>query len=246
MRRVGLVVMIAVIAAKGHAATKYRLEIHRQGWPQASSSSVTVTVDGANVRTDFDRQPDDVITHDMAVSRDGGSTFVGINHELRTWFPLDTSPFVLRPLTLFGMTGKAVVRNINWSTSEKEHTGEGELSYVLEERFQGVSVKIKCTASVQISSTSTVDARLWPGHVPFLTGIPEVDAQITSSAELLLSFPERIVLIATKQYEGGSPVTETISMKIVEIQSLEKVVPDLFERPRGYVEQAPIVAAPGS
>ena len=250
MRRLGLVIII-VVAMKGQAATSYRLDIHRDGWPQASSTSVKVTVDGSNVRADFERPPNSVVTHDTALSRDGGKTFLAVNSELRTWFRMDASPFVLHLRALPVMTGKPVVRNVEWSTSRSQvetpggPTYAGQLSYVVEERFEDVRVRIKRTAVVRIWSTPALDARLWPARVPLMTGIPEIDTRIASSVELLGEFPERIVLVATTKYEGGSPSTETFSVTIAEMQSLEDVAPGFFELPRGYVEQKPIIAAPG-
>lgn len=253
MCRVAFLMMSTLVAIAGEAATSYRLERNREGWPAASLSSVKVTVDGSNVRVDFERIADEPVILDIALSRDGGKTFTAVNNELKTWYRMDTSPFVLYPSPLSGMTGKAAVRHVKWSAAESERdrtadapTYQRELSYVLEERFDEIRVEIKCTAEVRIWTTTKLNANLWPSRVAFATGIVELDAQIATRVDFREQFPERIVVIASKQYEGGSPTTETITMNVVEVESVENVASDFFERPRGYVEQAPVIAAPGS
>jgi hypothetical protein len=241
------------IALTGEAATAYRLEYYREGWPRASSRTEKVTVDGPNVRVDLARDPDTVATHHTVLSRDGGKTFVAINDELRTWYWLGSSPFVVSAGVLSGMSGKGAVRNIKWSTGDSSGGApateaparQHQLSYVLEERFEETRVRIKCTAILKIWTAPELDASLWPGHVAFVTGIPQLDAEIASRIGPHQGFPERIVLVATKQFDGGSLTTETISMRVVDVESVPDVPADLFERPRGYKEQAPVLAAPG-
>lgn len=253
MTKILFLAVATVIAAAAEAATAYRVNHQREGWPESSRSSVKVTIDGRDVRADFERAPDTVAKHDYVLSTDGGRTFVAVNDELRTWYRLDASPFVLHAGILSGMTGKAIVRDIRWSISDSDRKQSsnapihmGELSYALEERLWDSRIRIQCTAVVKIWPARNTNVHLWPGHAAFTTGIPEIDSRIAGSMELLREFPERIVLVATRQYDGGSPTSETISVTVDELHELESINPRVFVRPAGYREQPPVIGAPGA
>lgn len=237
------VVLAALVAAGAHAATAYRVTFGTNGRPPAYNVA-RVVVAGDEVRADFPRVPGEVGTCDFILSHDGGRTFTAFDNELRTWFPLDASPFTPTVFLLGGPGSTA--RKVRWSwTATGPRQYAGTLSCTIDERIADVKVSSARTISVIIETTDSLDRIAWPGVLPFVCSAPEVDRAVAASAASMKGFPLRIALTRTQQYDRGPLITERRSMSVDEIDTNFQADPKLFQVPAGYREQKPIVGAPG-
>ena len=70
------------------------------------------------------------------------------------------------------------------------------------------------------------------------------DAALAPKIAAVPGFPLKTLLVATRNFEGGMPQVETVTATVDEIRTV-KTPSGAFERPRDYVNQEPIIMAPG-
>jgi hypothetical protein len=244
MRR-ALLILIALVAAHAQAAISYRVKFESTD-PQVSASEARVVADGAKLRADFEEREGVVHLYDSMLSDDGGKTWIAVNDQLQTWYRADFPPFIARSRNFTAMDLTPSAKKIQWSVKRGAESSRGELSYALEDNIGGTIVRSKVHATVEIWPMEGKTAASWPAAVPFETRIAAVDEQIARSPELLGGFPRKIVVTATRQYEGGAPTTDTSTMTVDEVRELPSVDAKRFVRPANYREQPPVVGAPGS
>ncbi|HJQ40270.1 MAG TPA: hypothetical protein VKB93_24255 [Thermoanaerobaculia bacterium] len=238
--------LVALIAVHAHAATAYHVKLSSND-PVMMFTGVRVLVDGSKVRADMEVHEGQVHTYDYALSDDGGKTWIGVNDELQTWFPLDRPPLIVRSRKSTAMNWKPpAVKKIQWSRRHGPGSWIGELSYKLEDPIpHNTVVRSEVRATAEVWPRDPQPAVKWPAALPFLTGLAAVDEQLARSPGLLAEFPSKIVVTFTRQYEGGIPDSETTTMIVDEVQELPSADTKRFLRPAGYREQQPVVVAPG-
>jgi len=118
--------------------------------------------------------------------------------------------------------------------------------YVREEKVQGMRVRSKFTVTAEVWPGGVGAQPKWPAKVAFMTGIPEVDAKVANSTNMLDEFPRRIVVTVTRQYEGGVVMSETTTTVVDDIHEVPPVDAKRFVRPTDYREQPPVIGSPGS
>lgn len=240
--------VLLALTVNGHSATSFRVTFSSTGRGQLFDGA-HVIASNSNLRADMLLATGAPRLYDMILSLDRGATLVAINHELRTWFRLERSPFAVHS-HLFSLGGEFKAKRITWSeeNSSQGATAEskrvGQLSYVIERDFGGTSVDVRYKAIVSLWPMLEPPLTIrWPHVVPLSTGLPEVDAKIPVT--LLTSFPERIVVLVERQYTGGQPTVETYTMTVDDVRHVPSSPSEFFALPAGYREQAPIVGAPG-
>ncbi|HKO56568.1 MAG TPA: hypothetical protein VJ276_11875 [Thermoanaerobaculia bacterium] len=244
--------LIAVAAALPlQAAVTYRVEVEWAATRQSVDRS-RVTVDGKKIRIDFEPDGDATITGNALISTDGGKSYIGINSRLKTWWPANmqepwAQPFTPRPDR--GGHGERA-RKVQWTWREEpegeagKHNYSGDLSFVaLQDVMDGQTVDSRNTAKVEIATDEGIDAT-WLGFLPFITGIDDINSRLAASGGAIKGFPTRITLTSTRQYNHGPLLTAKHAMTVSDVKTLTSVDPHLFERPKDYREQAPVMAAP--
>jgi hypothetical protein len=183
---------------------------------------------------------------DAAVSRDGGKTFIGINHELQTWWPLEHRPFEKGSHLFHNFPWKQLkVSKVKWALRKTApHHYAGELSYVVTERIDTNTLEIAVKATLDLTTTDAQPRARWPAATLFRTGHATVDETIAPDLDAISEFPLRVSLTVTRQYEGGPPTTDVYISQVEEIRVIPDATSAACRRPASYREQPPVVGMP--
>jgi hypothetical protein len=73
--------------------------------------------------------------------------------------------------------------------------------------------------------------------------VESLDAELHSKAESIIGFPLRRLTTVSRAYEGGEAVVEILKMEVDDIRTVPSLPPEMFVKPDGYVNQAPIIGA---
>lgn len=238
-----LLVAAAAAALSVQAATTYRIE--REA-PKPEPAA-TVIVDGDRIRIDY-APVEGPVEADAMYSTDGGRTFIALNSGMRTWFrSKPRGPFT--PVS-GRIGGNAKARRIKWSWREEpgaeagSHLYVGSLDYTHVEEMMGSGVPSHCTARVEIRTSEAVDAR-WLGELPFRIGIADIDTKLAASGATIKGLPLSIAFTTTQQYDRGPLLKDERTMTVRDVATVKSVDPKLFETPKGYRYEEPVIAAPG-
>ena len=194
----------------------------------------TVLAEGSQRRIDV-VHPETPFTYDVLLSLlsdDGGATFIALNTELKTWFRKESAPLLGRPRIFGGRPNqRQSVRDVSVTTSEEPSDPIGGFAvhkYVVKTSF----MVREGQGAARIDALFGTTAIVWT-----------TDALLNPALAKIPGFPLRTTLTATRAYRGGPPQTFTISATISDIRTVD-APPHAFEKPKGYVEQAPIIGAP--
>jgi hypothetical protein len=231
------------------AATAYHVTFTGSG---ASRPALRVTSDADRRRIDLEKVKDSVITWSSLISSDGGHTFVALNAENQTWFPLKAAAPLSPSSALLAGLPTDRISDVRWDLQEEPATDEtganrkyvGRLSYRRHFDTSGVAVAVRCSAVLLTWTTDRTDQTLWVGALPFASGVADVEAELAKKAAAIKGFPIKITLSATRQYEGGPPMTELVTASVTNIHEVTVPAAD-FRRPTGYREQEPVIGGAG-
>jgi hypothetical protein len=229
-------------------ATSYRITITPA---KAAAVVAHITAAGANKRVAVDRAADEPYAFDVLLL--DGSTTTALNTSLRTWYEgepqLMARPRLYKPLP--GM--KAEVRDVKVNVDEepddellaghKIHKFVARINYVLRGKINGDRVDASYGTTLLIWTTSEIDETLSVPAMPLTTGVSEVDALLTPKLAVVHGFTLKTVVSATRTFAGGAPQTEVLTMTADNF-STTSADAALFQRPAGYVNQKPLIAAP--
>jgi hypothetical protein len=208
-----------------------------------------VIADGGYIRADaIGLSPDEPVTHDSVLWM-GSPPAIGLNSRNQTWYELtEANPFsldshYLAPLMKGDVKKLTVQLNAPAVVGGDRHY-TGRISYDVHQSFQGVRLKVTCTATIDVTTTDTVDRRHWLGHILPSTGYADVDAKLRAAEASIEGFPVRLSMKATRRYEGGPPMDDTVEIHVTDIR---EVTPELttVTRPANYRNQKPVLAVPG-
>ncbi len=230
-------------------ATSYRITITpAKGTPVVAH----VVAAGANKRVTVDRPADEPYAFDVLLL--DGHTTTALNTSLKTWYAEE--PQLMGKLGLYrpllGM--KAEVRDVKTSLDEepddellsghKVRKFVARINYGLRGMINGERVDASHGTTIMIWTTSEIDETLSVTAVPLTTGISEVDALLVPKLAAVRGFPLKTVISATRVFAGGAPQTEVLTVTAGDFSSTS-VDAALFQRPADYVNQRPLIGAPG-
>lgn len=234
------------------AATRYTVTIEVGARSQARQVA-TVLVDGAHRRIDIPRETTP-FAYDVLLSDDGGAAFTALNTQLKTWFRLGPAALAGSPLLnlRFPHARRKSVRDIKVTPSEEPSEpidGYATHKYVVRASYKmredlGAPVEEQSGATILIWTTDAIDALLAMRLVDFATGEPEVDALLAPALAKIPGFPLKSTVSMTRMFIGGPPRITTVTATVSDIRTVD-APPQAFERPADYVNQPPIVGAPG-
>lgn len=244
--------LLLLLAVRLEAATEYRVAFELTGNPlyRANGPSVyTVLVDGAHQGVLEDRGG--------FLSNDGGKTKIHLDPKLKTWWTSEESAIFgrLLPTLLLPMMTKATVRDVRVVSSDEPsdemfaglptHKYVVRATYTLATKIDGSPLSADFGLTIFLWTNETLDPATAVPAVDLTTGVPAVDGQLAPKIAAIRGFPLRTVLIATRAYTGGKPQVSTLTATVTDIRSVTPP-PGAFDRPRDYVNQAPILGAPGA
>jgi len=122
--------------------------------------------------------------------------------------------------------------------------------YVVKASFTTMSgrgaarIDIQHSATAMLWTTDAVDAALAVPLIGFSTGFAEVDAQLAPLAAKIIGFPLHVALTTSQAYQFGRPQTFTLDATVSDIRTVD-APPHAFDVPADYVNQPPILGAPG-
>jgi hypothetical protein len=234
------------------AATRYSIGVETTGDPLRPYVGATVLAENAQRRVEIVESP---IDYHVLLSDDSGATFTALNTVLKTWWR-PASKLLQGRLRIYdplpGSRRKSV-RDVNVTTSDEPseaiaglatHKYVVKMSFGTREDLSGTSVDARVGATILVWTTGAVDAGLALRAVDLTTGVPEVDALLDPAIAKIPGFPLRTVLTATRAFADWRPQTITVTATVSDIRTVD-APPHAFEPPKGYVEQAPIIGAPG-
>jgi len=234
------------------AATRYAVTTVDGARPK-SPQVATVLIDGAYRRIDIPRETAPFI-YDVLLSDDSGATFTALNTPLKTWFrmappALGGSPFV-NPR--FAHARRKSVRDIKVTPSDEPSEpidGYAAHKYVVRASYKmredlGAPVEEQSAATILIWATDAIDPSLAVRLVDFATGVPDVDALLAPALAKISGFALKSTVSVTRMFVGGPPRVTTVTATISDVRTVP-APPHAFERPSDYVNQPPVIGAPG-
>jgi len=243
--------LLLFLALRVEAATEYRLTVEITGNPLARANGVsahTVLVDGAHRR---------VFSEDGgSLSNDSGKTRIQLDSKLKTWWTSDQTAMFgrLHPTAPLPVMAKPKVRNVRVVSSDEPsdeifaslstHKYVVRATYTLVADVSGSPLSADYGLTIFIWTNETLDPATAVPPVDLTSGVPEVEAQLAPKIAGVPGFPLKTVLVATRAYAGGKPQASTLTATVSDIRSVTPP-PGAFERPRHYVNQAPVVVGPG-
>lgn len=243
--RLLLLAIAGVFALPLTAATRYAVTI--------GSTTATVLVDGPRRRIDFVRK-ETPFMYDVLLSDDGGATHTALNTQMKTWFAVKTAVLIGRPRIYVPLpyARNRSVRNVVVTPAEEPaepidgyaaHKYVVKLSFTIRESI-GELVDEKFGATILVWTTDAIDPALAVHAVDLTTGIAEVDALLVPALAKISGFPLKTTYSATRAFTGGPPQTFVITAAVSDIRNVD-APPHAFERPADYVNQPPVIGAPG-
>jgi hypothetical protein len=256
MRAPLLAVTALLAAAPLTAATAYHVTIEVTGDPLTKHPiAATIVSDGDNQLVSF-ASPDRTDAGSL-LSTDGGHTAVAINDRLKTWWWV-SSPLAMRPrprvLAPPPLVKNARVLDLRTTASDEPtdeaFSGYGTRKYVVRATYTlagdiaGAPVSADCGLTIFVWATDKIDRRAMFPAVELATRVPEIDAELAPKLAAVPGFAMKTVVVATRLYAGGAPQVETVTATVDDVGPATPP-PHAFERPAGYVNQPPVVSAPG-
>jgi hypothetical protein len=234
------------------AATRYTV-VAEDGVRTQSRPVATVLVDGAHQRIDVHRETTP-FAYDVLLSDDGGATFTALNTPLKTWFRIGPEGLAGRPLQnlTFPQARRKSVRDIKVTPSEEPSElidGYATHKYVVRASYEtredlGAPVEEQSGATILIWTTDAIDASLAVRLFDFATGVPEVDALLVPALAKIPGVPMKSTVSVTHKFVGGPLRITTVTITVSDIRTVD-APPHAFERPKDYINQAPIIGALG-
>ena len=241
------VLLLLLLAAPLEAATEYALTIETTGRLGQGTRRATVLVDGAN----WCRRANGVTE---LLSNDGGKTIIQLDHQLKTWWVVDPKLGAVRALQAMPITTNVKVRKLKVKASDEpsDETFAGLpvrkytviATYELAGEIGGTPLTSKHGINISLWTNDTLRGSMVVPPVDLATGVEAVDAQLASNVGRIPGFPLKTQLVATRAYAGGMPQVVITTVTVDDIRTVNPP-PGAFERPRDYVNQAPVITAPG-
>jgi len=235
-----------LFAASTEAAITYRVRRDSNA-ALARATGSRVTIAGDDICIEGDKgPPDEPVTSNALVSRDGGASFIAINHENQTWFPAEGPPLTV-VAGHCGMSMKeAKISKVKWLFTEPEsYHYVAALAYTITERFDGVKIEVTCTAALDIRTTDAHPRELWPVATLFATQLPSVDERIAGDLASIKGFPVRIALTTGRQFKGGALYQSKSTLVTEDVRTVPDGAVPACKRPASYREQKPVIGVPG-
>jgi hypothetical protein len=220
------------------------------------SGSITIAESAWRVDYDEDNQGATAV-----FSTDGGLTETALNDEMQTYYEPKrihyrnpSSRMLSMPFVPPGAPPVVTLKKLDVQEEQSPEVIEGMAArkWVVSLGYE-VQVDVGSEVLKGIFSTTaliwTTDAR---ADVPFpldprtiVTGWDTIDASLAELREQIPGFPLKRQMTVTRRIVGGRPFTDVITTTITAFQDAELSGTDL-EIPSGYINQEPIIGAPGS
>jgi hypothetical protein len=237
--------LFLLLAARVEAATQYHMVIEQTGNPLVPPRrEVTVLADGAN----WCERVDGVT---QRLSNDGGKTVIVLDHQLKTWW-VQKNVF-LRTLEPHSPTSKVRDLVVRASDQPADDTFAGvaarrkytiQATYTLIETYSGTVVTAKQSITVSMWTSDALTGSMLVPPIHLASGRESLDAALAPKIAAVPGFPLKTLFVATRAYEGGAPQVEMITATVDAIRTVD-APPHAFDRPRDYINQEPVVGAPG-
>jgi hypothetical protein len=231
------------------SATSYRITI----MPAKGQTVIAhVVAAGTNKRVAVDRPAGQTYTFDVLLL--DGSAVTALNTSLKTWYAAEAQ-LMGGPRFYWPAGAKPEVRDMRIALDEepddelqsghKVRKFVARINYVLRGRVDGDRVDASYGTTIIIWTTSEIDESLSLPAIPLTTGISEVDAQLAPKLAAVHGFPLKTVISATRVFAGGGiPQMQVLTVTTGDF-STTTADAALFQRPADYVNQKPLIGAPG-
>jgi hypothetical protein len=243
------VLLLLAIATSAQAATEYRVSFEETRRPiQPGSGTMTFIVDGPNW---CQRQNGAT----KAFSTDG-KTIIMLDHQLKTWWVSESKALFAgaRPVQSLPMITHVKVRELRVTASDESsdervaglpvHKYSVIATYQLAGEMQGMPITTKQGITLFLWTNDSLHPATIVPLIDLTTGMAEVDAALAPKLAAIPGFALKTQLVATRAFAGGVPTVAMDTFTIDEIRTVT-VPPHAFERPHDYINQAPILTAPG-
>lgn len=248
-----VVVCCAFPGPPAEAGQTFRFTIHKDTFPEPSTSTGRVLLEGARYRIEHDPE-DDPRPHDIVLSGDAGKPEIGLNLTNKTYYDLDHGPQMSANYLLLPIREKQKVKNVAIEVADEDGgTLEGHatrkwtvaISYDVRIDFFGERI----TGTVRATHSFWLAEGLELTAPPFLratiqTTFPEVDEPLAEHLARLKGFPLKQHVAVSAEVDGEAPNTSTTTKLIEEVESRD-VPTSAFEVPKGFVYQEPLIGVPG-
>jgi hypothetical protein len=250
VRRSAIAALLVITSTALQAATAYRVTITRKDHFHLPTLVAHVIADGENRRLTYENRPQP-FTEDVLLSTDGGKTVTALNTSMQTWFamhPRQVTETGLPPLM------KAEIRNPKVTMTEEPSEDIAgypvrkfviRAGYTTRENYSGTKVDRIHTMTTLIWTTDRLDRSLAFPLPEVTIGARALDAELQQKTALIPGFPLREIRTISRAYEGGAPQVEITTTEVDDIRTVPSPPASQFVKPAGYVNQEPIIGAPG-
>ena len=250
---VTILVAMTALADATNAAESLRYTHHFDGYPEPSTESGRVIVDGDRYRVERDPD-DDPRPYDVTLTEGGGAQALALNLKNKTFFDAVGQPGITSPLYLL-LPIKENSRSKDFVIEASEEDGETlagyatrkwtlHFSYRVSIDFHGERITGTVHSTVSYWLTDQVSLPLPPLLRPHLqTGFGKIDQRLAEELATLKGFPLKQRVSVTRQVSDGDPDTATRTKTIESIEKID-VEPTIFVVPPGFTYQEPQFAGP--
>jgi hypothetical protein len=245
-----MAILVLFAASAAHAATAYRVTIIRKDGFKRPPLVAQVIADGENRRLTYENQ-EEPFAEDVMLSTDGGKTVTALNTSLRTWFAMADQPANTGGLPPWM---HAEIKDIKVSVSEEPSEAIGgypvrkfviHAGYTTREDYSGTKVNRVHAMTELIWTTDKLDGSLSFPIPRVIFSLGAIDAVLRQKTASITGFLLRDVKTISRAYEGGAPSLEMMTTDVDDIRTVPSPPASQFVKPAGYVNQAPIIGAPG-
>lgn len=230
------VLMALALAGTAHAGVVYRYTTKFTGHPLFEKASGRVWVSGDQYRAELDPDPSNPRAADVVIAGEGKTRYLNLGNS--TWYfeKPQVNPYV-------SVVGKPKVtqqiegtETIDGRTATK-HVLRGE--WVVMQDLGGTKLRQNLGLTILLWTTAELPAV--PMERSFLgAGYEPPPDALTKAFAAIQGMPLRLVIAATRMYEGGRPTTITTTTTFHDIQTVD-VPASMFEIPKDFREQEPVV-----
>lgn len=252
--RVIAAMLLSVLALAADAGVTYRFATRCTDALQSASAG-RVWIAGDRKRVELDRNPTNPRTFDLAITTSGKTTYINVQN--RTYFDEHKLP----PQASVGGTSglfhlpwqddhikgqpKITYRDAGAGPLVGEHATtkhEIRFHYRVEAEMHGISLQGEVDSTVSVLIAPAL--RRGSDATFVLTRFRQVDDELTRYLSALEGMVVGYQVSVSRKLEGGPALTETITMSIDELKTID-VDDSLFAIPPGLTYQEPLYGVPG-
>jgi len=229
-------VVIALATLPATAGLTYDIHSTMSG-AQASEQKIHATVDGKNLRLDFE-QGDGLVFRNgaVAISHDGGTTLDVLDPQSKTYYEINLgaiAPPGMMDMLKLSNEKVSVKDNGDGGKLEGYATHHTTISAGADVAVGNMSTRLDVTMESWVTPKIPAESAAFLQHRGGSTGMPMLDKLIAAQSENIKGFPLKQVM-NVKMANGGKTTVEMTSTTLVSNLKQTPTIASTFAMPPGF------------